>query len=120
MHGECLGVVNKMIDFWYNPKNHGKQFYISAQQKRIINQRIATIKPCRFIGRRLGPLENFKQFKASQYRSFLLYFYPVLDGILDQQYYNHFRLLSASIYVLLKPKISKNELLTAKIIYGNS
>lgn len=114
MHGVLLGVTKNQLAFWFDTKNHGKQFYITPKQKQIINRRIASIKPCRFISRRIESLDQYKRFKANQYRQFLLYFYPVLDGFLNKKYYNHFRLLSYSVYILLQPKITKNQLMTAK------
>lgn len=84
MHGILLGLVKNMIELWIDPKHHKEQYYIQSNQKRIIDLRIASIKPCRFIGRRIGPLNQFKNFKASQFRSFLLFFYPVVEGLLKK------------------------------------
>lgn len=114
MHAICLGVMNNMISFWYDSKYHSKPYYISPQNKRLITVRLSKIKPCRFINRRLGPLDKYKQYKASQFRSLLLYFHPVLDGFLNKKYYNHLRLLSSSIYILLKPTVSQIELIKVK------
>lgn len=59
MHGILLGLVKNMIELWIDPKNHKEQYYIQSNQKRIIDLRIASIKPCRFIGRRIGPLHRW-------------------------------------------------------------
>lgn len=110
MHMGLIGIVKNMTDMWIDSTNHKEPYYLTTPQKRIINRRIASIRPCRFISRRIGPLEQFKIFKASQFRSFLLFFYPVLEGILKPKYYNHFALLSSSIYLLLKSEISMTDL----------
>lgn len=109
MHGVLLGVTKSQLSFWLDSEYHKKPFYITPKQRILLNSRIASIKPCRFISRRLVSLKDYKTFKASQFRHFLIYFYPALDGILDRKYLNHFRLLSSSIYMLLKPEISMEE-----------
>lgn len=110
MHAIPLGVVKNLISFWWDSENHKKPFYILPANKKIINRRIATIKVCRFINRKIEPLTHYSTFKASQLRDFLLYYFPILDGFLGQKYYNHFRLLSSAIYTLLQTTISKIEL----------
>lgn len=110
MHGVLLGVLKNMFTFWLDSKNKKQPFYINSKQKVILNQRIVKIKPCRFVNRRIFALEKYKQFKASQFRSFLLYFYPVLNGILKKKYFDHFRLLSSSLYTLLGEEISTDAL----------
>lgn len=114
MHAIPLGVVKNLIAFWWGTGNSKQPFYILPKFKAIINQRIAKVKSCRFTNRKIEPLDHYNTFKASQFRDFLLYYYPILDGFLDKKYYNHFRLLSSAIYTLLQPTISKNELDDAK------
>lgn len=110
MHAVLLGLTKNCMEHWFDSRNNSEPFYITPQQKRLINSRISSIKPCRFINRKIIFLDQYKQFKASQFRCVLLYFYPVLDGFLGKKYYNHFRLLASSIYILLQPAISKEDL----------
>lgn len=110
MHAVLLGVVKSLLELWMDSRFHEKPFYITLANKRMINNRISSLKPFRSINRKIGPLSQFKTFKASQFRSFLLYFYPVVDGFLNKKYYSHFALLSSSIYLLLQPEISKDNL----------
>lgn len=114
MHAIPLGVVKNLIGFWWDTENFKEPFYILPKYKKIINQRIAAIKACRFTNRKIEPLCHYSKFKASQFRDFLLYYYPILDGFLNKKYYNHFRLLSSAIYTLLQPTISTIELHDAK------
>lgn len=114
MHAIPLGVVKNLIGFWWDTENYKAPFYISPAYKKIINQRIATIKSCRFTNRKIEPLGHYSTFKASQFRDFLLYYHPILDGFLGKKYYNHFRLLCSAIYILLQPTISQIELNEAK------
>lgn len=114
MHGLLLGVTKNMLSFWWDSENHNSLFYITQTEKRYINQRIKSIKPCRFINRKINSLDDYKQFKASQFRHFLLYFHPVLNGFLKKKYYEHFRLLSSATYILLKSTITQQELINAE------
>lgn len=110
MHAILLNILKNLFDMWLGSENHKEPFYIPANFKRIINNRLSSIKACRFINRKIVALDQYKRFKACELRSFLLYFHPVLDGFLGKKYYNHFRLLSWSIYNLLQPSISKDDL----------
>lgn len=107
MHAIPLGVVKNLISFWWDSKNCKEPFYILPKYKKIINRRIATIKSCRFTNRKIEPFDHYSTFKASQFRDFLLYFYPIFDGFLAQKYYNHFRLLSSSIIRFYSPPYRK-------------
>lgn len=113
MHQIPLGIVKNLLSFWWDTDNNKKPFYILPKLKQIVNRRIATLKPFRYTNRRLEPLNHYSKFKASQCRDFLLYYHPILEGILKEKYYKHFLLLSSAIYLLLKPTITENDLHTA-------
>lgn len=109
MHNTLLGVTKRMIEFWLNP-SHEHPSLISKTSRKVLNRRIASIKPPRFISRLPRSLEQRKMFKASEYRSMLLYWLPVcLHGILGKKYLDHFKLLSACIYKLLNTEITDQD-----------
>lgn len=114
MHGVGLGVLKNLLHFWIDSTHKDEPYYIKPKQKLKLNLRLCGIKPCRFVNRRITCIEKYNTFKASQCRNFILYFYPVLNGILDQKYFKHFKLLCSSIYTLLKESISLEELQIAK------
>lgn len=59
--------------------------------------------PCEF-ARKPRSLKEVKQFKATEYRQFLLYTGPiVLKEILDSTKYDHFITLQIAITILLCP-----------------
>lgn len=111
MHGALLGVTKNLLSFWLDSAYHQKPFHITPKQRLIVNKRLSAIKLCRFINRSIISLDSYPTFKSSQYRTFLLYLFPVLHGILRKKYFDHFQLFSSSIYILLKEQISKDELL---------
>lgn len=115
MHGALLGVAKNLLSFWYDSTHNQRPFYIKPQQRLIVNNRLASIKLCRFINRNITTLENYSTFKASQYRTFILYLFPVLHGVLRKKYFEHFQLFSFSMYTLLQEKITKNELMLVDV-----
>lgn len=111
MHCVCLGVMKNLHEFWLDPhKQHDS--YINPKHQRILDERILSIKPCTFISRLPRSLKYIRKYKASEFRSSLLYYLPVaLRGILKKQYLDHFLLLSGSIYKLLSTEISNEDVI---------
>lgn len=110
LHCVLLGVMRNLEEFWLCPsKQHDS--YISPKQQNLLNMRIRSIKPCRCISRLPRSLQFRKLFKASEHRSLLLYYFPVvLNGFLQKKYLDHFHLLSGSIYILLTTNISSSDI----------
>lgn len=117
MHAVLLGVVKKTIESWTSTKNHKEPFYLNKQKRLLLDVRLLKIKSPTYINRRPRSLNLLKTFKASEYRSLLLYYLPiVLTNLLPKRYIKHFQSLSSSIYSLLKPTIEYAEL---DMIHGN-
>lgn len=113
MHAVTIGVVKRMINIWLSERIHSS--YICKDKQELLDRRIRAIRPCRFVSRLPRSLKQRKLFKASEYRSLLLYYFPVcLKGILKSQFFHHFNLLSSSIYTLLKTSISADDLNTVE------
>lgn len=111
MHCVLLGVVPDLLDFWLHSSSHKNAFYIVKNQRDRLNKRMESIKLPRSFSRRIRSTDYRAQYKANELRSLLLYVLRVcLDGILDSKYVNHFQLLSAALYILLKTKITDEEL----------
>lgn len=114
LHCVLNGPFKNMSEFWLNPsKKHDS--YIMPKEQSLLNKRIREIKPCRYISRLPRSMEYRKLFKASECRSLLLYYLPVvLNGFLKSKYLSHFKLLSESIYILLGTNISSQDLIVAE------
>lgn len=70
-----------------------------------------SIKPTSNITRKPRSLDERANFKANELRSLLLYYLRYcLSGILDMKYLEHFQLLSAAIYILLKTNVTNDEI----------
>lgn len=114
MHNVLIGVTKSTMEFWLSPKKHHESL-LSKKSRAWLNERIESIKPCRFITRLPRSLALRRTFKASEYRSLLLYYLPVcLQGVLAKKYLDHFKLLSACIFKLLGTHISDQDLTTAE------
>lgn len=97
MHVVHHGVVKKLIKFWM----------ATATKTQIdrIQTRISTIDGHRpkEIHRTIRDLQSFNQFKAKEFRTFLLFTGPViLLDILDKKMYDHFMLLHVAMKKLGK------------------
>ena len=62
-------------------------------------------------------IANFGHLKASELRTFLLFYsIPCLYGILPEQYFQHYILLVEAIYLLLQDSISPNDIIKASAL----
>lgn len=111
LHCVLLGVEKRLINFFYETKNSKSKFYITKAKRKRLNARILSIKTIREVNRKPRSLEKRCKFTASEFRSMLLYYLPVcLPGCLPNLYIQHFRLLSAATYILLKSTITRSEM----------
>jgi len=114
MHGCLLGVMRRLFHLWLSPENHKKPFYI-GQLSSLIDGRLLSIKPPAEISRAPRPLSDRKHWKASEYRSFLLYYsLPVLHDFLPDENFQHFALFVVSMRKLLASSISPNDILESE------
>ena len=101
MHLVNLGIVRRFIHIWCSEKR-GKH-RITASQLRVLGEEILTLSkqlPREFT-RRPRHLSDSKSWKATEFRTFLLYQSPiVLKHTLSKEKYNHFLLLHFAIYSL--------------------
>jgi hypothetical protein len=103
MHVVCLGVVRKLLHFYFTRiKGLRLRCKLSAQLRFEIDERIRSLKsffPQEF-QRKPRPIGDLEYFKASEFRTFLLYTGPfLLKSSLTTEYYEHFLLLHFAIYV---------------------
>lgn len=104
MHLVCLGVMKKLLTLWMskgplNVRIRGGQIQQLTQNLLEFNRYI----PSDF-ARKARELSEVSRWKATEFRSFLLYFGPiVLKNILNYKCYIHFMALSISMTILLSP-----------------
>lgn len=89
MHVVHLGVMKKLVSFWIK--------LLNKEQLKTINTRIEIAEKCRpsEIHRHIRNICEVNQFKASEFRTFLLFTGPYLmKDILEARFYKHFLLLN--------------------------
>lgn len=109
MHLICLGVVKKLILLWIKGP-------LSIRLSRRSINRISNLlillrntTPSDFV-RKPRSLKDVKQWKAIEFRNFLLYTGPVvLRYILKKDMYHHFLTLHTAITILIRPDLCQNE-----------
>ena len=115
MHCVCLGVTKMLLDMWTSTKNHAEQFYIGRRdQLANINSRLLSIRPPREVSRLPRTVKVKSDWKASEWRSWLLFYgVPCLTEVLHTRYLSHFALLSSAIYLLIQDSITPHQLQVA-------
>lgn len=100
MHLICLGVVKKLISFWCAGKPENKLSYSNILEiSDLLDKQIKNI-PSEF-NRKPRPLAEFKRWKATEFRQFLLYTGPlVLKNIISFDKYINFLCLHVSVTIL--------------------
>lgn len=105
MHLVFLGVVRKLLNLWLKGPLHVR---IGSQKKQAVSDNllsIAKFMPSEF-NRKPRSLDDLDRFKATEFRSFLLYTGPIaLLDIIDINVYRNFLLLSAAINLLSRSDI---------------
>lgn len=106
MHCVLLGVVKLFLLTWLNPKNCRKPWYIGTKSQ-ILDKRLSEILPPCEITRTPQSVSNISQWKASEFKNFLIYYsLPCLKDLLPSVFYKHWFLLVYAIYVFDSDKIT--------------
>jgi hypothetical protein len=115
MHCVDLGVMKQRISLWFDSKYSAKPWYLGSFISSQINQKLSNIIPPSNVSRLPGNLISRSTWKTSEWRNLLLYYGMfIFKGFLPEEFYNHFLLLTTSIYLLNKKKITLEEFYRAK------
>jgi len=101
MHLVCLGVMRKLISLWLKHVFSRRIAKTFCKQVSRLFKNVRSTVPSE-LNRRPRSLEDYKQWKATKFRTFFLYLGPVvLKNILDIDMYNNFLILHVAISILL-------------------
>jgi hypothetical protein len=109
MHLVCLGVVRKLLRQWVKGKlpHRMKSSIVNCISKELLAIKRFVPKEIHRKPRRLNEVDHFK---ATEFRTFILYTGIVaLSGNLPKKYYDHFMLLHAAMVILLSKNASNVE-----------
>lgn len=103
MHCALLGSTRKLFNFYFTrTKGMRLACKLSVSQQQLLNENVADLRtfvPKEF-QRKIRAFSELQYFKASEFRTYLLYFGPVIfKNFLPTPYYNHFLKLHFAIYV---------------------
>lgn len=111
MHCVLLGVQKQITNLLCNPKNSRSKFYITKKNRTLLNKRIMGIRPNSEVTRKPRSLQYISTFKASEFRSMLLFYFPVcLSGLVSDVIVRHVRILSSATYMLLQSTVTVREI----------
>lgn len=110
MHCVLLGVVYLMLDMWIT--GYRLPYYIGSPSKlRKLNSAFSSLKPPSQIHRLSRSVNDRRMWKASEWKSFILYYsIPCLTDVLETKYLKHFALLVEAVGLLLKCNITQQDL----------
>ncbi|KAJ8018071.1 hypothetical protein HOLleu_44145 [Holothuria leucospilota] len=104
-HLICLGVVRRLLLLWMKGPLQCRQ---SSNCLKLVSERLVSFRaylPLEF-SRKPRSVFEVKQWKATEFRQFLLYTGPVaLRGLLPNHMYRNFMTLSVSMSCLLSPTL---------------
>jgi hypothetical protein len=109
MHQVCLGVMKRLLICW---TSGSKKVKLSFAQKQEINAKICDFRAIvtKEFTRKPRSLSELPHWKATEYRTFLLYAgYFVLRKTVQKDIFEHFLCLSVAVGILLSEKLSADE-----------
>lgn len=99
MHLCCLGIMKKLLIAWVEGPGH---FKLSVRDRKRISDRLISFRtgfPKEFSRKPRG-VHEIRQWKATEFRTFMLYTGPIaLKGVLDKKLYQHFLLFHTAMYI---------------------
>jgi hypothetical protein len=113
MHCVLEGVMKRLLEVWV--KGHTLGCYIGRRLKEIDPQLLRQCPPHDFT-RAPRSIKNHRRYwKASEFRTFLLYYsLPLLVCVLPPLYFHHFGLLVCAMHILLQSQVSNTQIQAAQ------
>lgn len=107
MHAVLEGVTRWLLRAWFNSSNCRKPFYIGRFVTAIDNALLSQHPPHEFSQRPRAISTHMKYWKASELRSWLLYYsLPLLQNYLPPLYLHHYSLQVCAMHILLQDSIA--------------
>ena len=112
MHAALEGVTKTLLSTCMDSKYHTRRFYLgSPSTTKEIDKRLSRIKPPQEFRRTPRSVTSLKQWKASEFRAWLLYYaLPVLSDLLPADYIYHLSLFVSAMHILLSDMISLEDI----------
>lgn len=109
MHSVCLGQMKRLMHYYLTTNFGLFKCKLSSNLKSQLETRVTLWKNClpREFSRKIRTFKELSYFKATEYRTVLLYTGPVFfRDLLLSHYYEHFLLFHFALYVFASPHFS--------------
>uniref|UniRef100_A0A1X7TKI8 Transposase domain-containing protein n=1 Tax=Amphimedon queenslandica TaxID=400682 RepID=A0A1X7TKI8_AMPQE len=107
MHCVLKGVTKALLKLWTNPSNRSKPFSIRIELKNVDKTLCKQKPPYEFTRSPRSITGDMNYWKASEFRTWLLFYsLPLLLHILPPLYFHHFALLVCAMHILLSKQIT--------------
>ncbi len=117
MHSVCLGVVRQVVDLCLDTSNHAKPFYMGNKVDDLDNILLLQHPPSE-LARAPRSLKQRRFWKASEWRSFLLFYsFVTFAHVMPNNYFHHFLLLVFGIHLLLQECPTEEALEHARLCF---
>lgn len=114
MHCLFLGTVKSLMKLWFDVKYKEKDFNVS-EKKDVVSSYLANVRPPHCVQRAPQSLDKIKFWKASEFMAFFFYYsLPVLNLVLYQLHFNHFKLLFLGVSLLCQNSVSENDIIKSQ------
>ena len=105
LHSLCHGVVKSMIYLYTDTSFSEMPWHLDRAKREILNERLANMKPPYEVTRTSRPLSEFAHWKASEFRSFALFYFSALEDLLPEKYFKHLLCLVYGMQVNLQEEV---------------
>lgn len=116
LHSCCEGVFNLLIELWTTRKNSKNIWYV-GDKVNIVNGKLSNIEPPYEVTRTTAGIDKLKVWKASMFRSFTLYYFPIFEEILPAVYFQHFCQLAYGMSLLLRERVSVADIKKVDVLF---
>ena len=115
MHAVLEGATKWLTNAWFRSENHRQPYYLGRYLTQIDSLLLLQRPPQEFSRPPRSIKKHIKFWKASEFRSWLLYYsLPILLNYLPSLYWHHYALLVCAIHILLKDSITHASLEAAE------
>lgn len=120
LHSCCEGAFKLMISLWTQPKFRKKDWFI-GNRDAVINKRLFEIHPPYELTRTHSSetINKLAKWKASMFRSFFLYYFPILEDLLPGIYFQHLGQLVYGLALLLSDQVAVEDVKKVDILLRN-
>jgi len=115
MHSVLEGVTRWLLRAWFKSENHREPYYLGRSICQIDNLLLKQRPPSEFSRPARSIRRHVQYWKATELRSWLLFYsLPLLLDFLPSLYFHHFALLVCALHILLQDCLSTTQINAAE------